>query len=62
MGLFSKKNNGDSLKFRSKEMVERGEFRGNTIANLVLPDSIRIVGEDAFREGKATFFIFSFTF
>lgn len=49
MGLFSKKNN-DHLKFRNKEMVERGEFRGNALAHLVLPDAIRIVGEDAFRE------------
>ncbi len=49
MGLFSKKNN-DNLKFRNKEMVERGEFRGNALSHLVLPDAIRIVGEDAFRE------------
>ncbi len=49
MGLFSKKNN-DHLKFHNKEMVERGEFRGNALTHLVLPDTIRIVGEDAFRE------------
>ncbi len=52
MGLFSKKNN-DTLKFRSKEMVERSEFRGNAIANLVLPDTVRIVAEDAFRECRS---------
>ena len=49
MGLFSKKNN-DSLKFRNTELVDRGECRGNALTDLVLRDSVRIVGEDAFRE------------
>lgn len=50
MGLFSKKNNANSLKFRNPQMVEKGEFRGNAVTDLVFPDSIRIIGEDAFRE------------
>ena len=49
MGIFSRKS-GDRLKYRNKEMVERGEFRGHEIADLVMPDTMRIIGESGFRE------------
>ncbi len=48
MGIFSKKS-GDKLKYRSKEFVDRGEFRGNAVVELDMPDSVRVISEDAFR-------------
>ncbi len=50
MGLFRKKENADKIKYRNKERVERGEFRGSEIAELEMPDTIRIIGESGFRE------------
>lgn len=50
MGLFSKKPSADKVKYRNKDRVERGEFRGTEIAELEMPDTVRIIGESAFRE------------
>lgn len=49
MGIF-RRSNADHVKFRNKEAVERGEFRGSTITALDVPEKMRIIGESAFRE------------
>ena len=49
MGIFSRKAN-DRLKYRNKDRVERAEFRGNGVSELVMPDTVQIIGESAFRE------------
>lgn len=49
MGIF-RKASADKIKFRNKERVERGEFRGSEITELDVPASVRIIGEGAFRE------------
>ncbi|HBI85772.1 MAG TPA: hypothetical protein DDX71_05735 [Ruminococcus sp.] len=50
MGLFSKKPSTDKIRYRNKDRVERGEFRGNEITELEMPDTVRIIGENGFRE------------
>ncbi|MCQ2434881.1 MAG: leucine-rich repeat domain-containing protein [Oscillospiraceae bacterium] len=52
MGFFTRKS-ADKLKYRNKEMVERGEFRGAAVQELDMPDSVRIVGESGFRECRS---------
>ncbi len=49
MGIF-RKTTADKVRYRNKDRVERGEFRGSEIAELEMPATIRIVGESAFRE------------
>ena len=49
MGIF-KKSTADKVKYRNKERVERAEFRGMEIAELEMPDTVRIIGESGFRE------------
>lgn len=49
MGIFNKRK-FDHLKYRNKDHIERGEFRGSTVTDLNMPDTMRIVGENAFRE------------
>ena len=45
-----KKKQSDTPKYRSKDRVERGEFRGHPVSELVMPDTVRIIGESGFRE------------
>ena len=45
-----KKAAGDKPKYRNKDRVERGEFRGHTMTDLVMPDTVRVIGESGFRE------------
>lgn len=47
MGLFKK--NADKMKYRNKDRVERAEFRDSAITELEMPDTVRIIGESAFR-------------
>lgn len=49
MGLFSKKPS-DKLKYRNKNRVEHGEFRGNEVEELIMPDTVQIISENGFRE------------
>ncbi len=51
MGLF-KKRQGDKIRYKFKDRVERGEFRGSEIEELVMPDTVRIVAENGFRESR----------
>ncbi len=53
MGLFSKKKPGETPKYRSRDRVERGEFRGHPIVELVMPDTVRVIGESGFRECRS---------
>lgn len=50
MGIFNKKKAGEKPKYRYKDRVERGEFRGHPIVELTMPDTVRVIGESAFRE------------
>lgn len=52
MGIFVRKGR-EILKYRNKEYVERGEFRGNSAMDLIMPNTIRVVGESAYRECRA---------
>lgn len=49
MGIF-RRSTADRIKYRNKDRVERGEFRGSEIAELDVPETVRIIGESAFRE------------
>ena len=49
MGIF-RKSTADKVKYRNKDRVERGEFRGHEIEELEMPDTVRIIGESGFRE------------
>jgi|GEM_PF-2532510 len=49
MGIFFKKQ-GEKLRYRSKDRVEPQEFRGAETEELVMPDTVRIIGESGFRE------------
>lgn len=49
MGLFSKKQ-GDKIRYKFKDRVGRGEFRGSEIEELVMPDTVRVIAESGFRE------------
>ncbi|MBR3267120.1 MAG: leucine-rich repeat domain-containing protein [Oscillospiraceae bacterium] len=50
MGLFGRKQTADKVKYRRSDRVERGEFRKQEFAELVMPDTVRIIGESGFRE------------
>ena len=47
---FFKKKQSETPKYRNKDRVERGEFRGHPVSELVMPDTVRIIGESGFRE------------
>lgn len=51
MGIFSKKQ-GDKVRYKNREAVERAEFRGSEIEELVMPDTVRIIMESGFRESR----------
>ncbi|MBQ8922741.1 MAG: leucine-rich repeat domain-containing protein [Oscillospiraceae bacterium] len=53
MGLFGKKPSADKIKYRRPDRVERGEFRKQEIAELSMPDTVRIIGESGFRECRS---------
>lgn len=48
----SKKPAVDKIRYHEKDRVERGEFRGATATETIMPDTILILGESAFRECK----------
>ena len=50
-----KKAAGDKPKYRNKDRVERGEFRGHTMTDLVMPDTVRVIGERINPTGKKRF-------
>lgn len=52
MGLFSRKPSNDKVKYRNKDRVERGEFRGSELTEVEMPDTVRIIGESGFRESR----------
>ena len=49
MGIF-RKTSADKIRYRNKDHVERGEFRGTEITEVDIPATVRIIGESAFRE------------
>lgn len=49
MGIFVRKGR-EIPKYRNKEYVERGEFRGSSVMDLIMPNTIRVIGESAYRE------------
>ena len=53
MAKLFKKKPGEKPRFRYKDRVERGEFRGHPIVELQMPDTIRVIGENAFRECRS---------
>lgn len=53
MGLFGKKQASDKIKYRSRDRVERGEFRKQEITELLMPDTVLIIGESGFRECRS---------
>lgn len=52
MGIFSKKGSVH-LRYHNKDRVERAEFRGNGVTELVMPDTVKIIGESGFRECRS---------
>lgn len=48
-----KKLTGEKAKFRNKDRIERAEFRGREITDVEMPDTVRIIGESAFRECRS---------
>ena len=49
MGLF-KRQSADKMRYRSKDRVERSEFRGKEFMEVEMPDTVRVIGESGFRE------------
>ena len=48
-----KRQSGEKMKYRSKDHVERAEFRGSSITELEMPETILVIGESAYRECRS---------
>jgi hypothetical protein len=53
MGIFSRKSTGEKPRYRFRDRVERGEFRGSSVVELKMPDSVLVIGESGFRECRS---------
>ncbi|MBQ6041010.1 MAG: leucine-rich repeat domain-containing protein [Oscillospiraceae bacterium] len=51
MGFFRRQQTApERVKYRYRDRVERGEFRGREMSELEMPDSVLVIGESGFRE------------